>query len=240
MTGFEGGSKRTKGSNDCLTSLDNGYKFEGIPLLPDLPDDVAKYCLALVPRSSFPAMGGICKTWRSFIQSKEFDRRWEVFDRLGHKRQLVPPMPGPVKMAFGVTVVKGKLLCIAGYSVINGVASASPDVYHYDPFLNRWSKLADLNVARADFACTEVNGMVYVVGGYGVEGEGLSTVEVYRYRSSFTIENSRFVNVYDPKKRRWCEMKKSGCVIVTTRGGGEEALLHRVGEPVEGGNIRPG
>ncbi|KAE8716154.1 F-box/kelch-repeat protein [Hibiscus syriacus] len=283
MTGFEGGNKRTKGSNDCLTSLDDGDKFEGIPLLPGLPDDVAKYCLALVPRFSFPAMGGVCKTWRSFIQTKEFlrertlagvleewlyvlivdsdgkDRRWEVFDRLGHERQLVPPMPGPAKMGFGVTFINGKLLCIAGYSVINGVASASPspDVYRYDPFLNRWSKLADLNVARADFACAEVNGMVYVVGGYGIEGKSLSTVEVYdpetgkwtvieslrrpRWgcfacglngklyvfggRSSFTIGNSRFVDVYDPMRGRWCEMKNGGCVMVTTHAVVEKKLF---------------
>ena len=33
---------------------------------------MAEYCLALVPRSNFPAMGVVCKGWRSFIQSKEF------------------------------------------------------------------------------------------------------------------------------------------------------------------------
>lgn len=42
------------------------------PILPGLPDDVAKYCLALVPCSNFPAMAGVCKKWRSFIQNKEF------------------------------------------------------------------------------------------------------------------------------------------------------------------------
>lgn len=36
-----------------------------------------------------------------------------------------------------------------------------------------------MNVARYDFACTEVNGLVYVVGGYGIEGENLSSAEVY-------------------------------------------------------------
>ncbi|GMI99779.1 hypothetical protein like AT1G67480 [Hibiscus trionum] len=268
MTGFERGNKRTNGSNVCLTSLVN---LEGIPLLPGLPDDVAKYCLALVPRSSFPAMGGVCKTWRSFIQSKDFlrertmagmleewlyvltmdsegkERRWEVLDCLGRKCRPVRPMPGPAKVGFGIIVVDRKLLFIAGYSFINGVASASSDVYQYDSCLNSWSKLADLNVARAEFACAEVNGMVYVVGGYGIEGERLSTVEVYdpdtdkwtlieslrrpRWdcfacglngklyvmggRSSFTIGHSRSVDVYDPRNRHWCEMKNSGCLMVT-------------------------
>ncbi|MBA0563250.1 hypothetical protein Golob_008241 [Gossypium lobatum] len=292
MPAFERGKKRNKGSIECLTSLvdqdkwihskvNEGDKFEAIPLLPGLPDDVAKYCLALVPRSSFPSMGGVCKRWRSFIESKEFLRertmagmveewlyvlttesegkesRWEVLDCLGHKRQVLQLMPGPTKVGFGVTIVNGKLLAIAGYSVIDGIASASPDVYQYDSCLNRWSRLADLNVARADFACAEVNGKVYVVGGYGVEGESLSTVELYdpdtdkwtlieslrrpRWgcfacglngklyvwcgRSSLTIGNSRFVDVYNPENRNWCEMKNGGCVMVTTHAVVEKKLF---------------
>ena len=41
-------------------------------LLPGLPDDVAKHCLALVPRNYFQSMGSVCKLWRKFLQSKEF------------------------------------------------------------------------------------------------------------------------------------------------------------------------
>lgn len=173
MPAFERGEKRIKGSMECLTSLvdqdiwihskvNEGDKFEAIPLLPGLPDDVAKYCLALVPRSSFPSMGGVCKRWRSFIESKEFLRerrmagmveewlyvltmesegkesRWEVLDCLGRKRQVLQPMPGPTKVGFGATVVNGKLLAIAGYSVMDGISSATPDVYQYDSCLNRF------------------------------------------------------------------------------------------------------
>uniref|UniRef100_A0A1D1ZD50 F-box/kelch-repeat protein At1g67480 n=2 Tax=Anthurium amnicola TaxID=1678845 RepID=A0A1D1ZD50_9ARAE len=103
-----------------------------------------------------------------------------------------------------------------------------------------------MNVGRFDFACAEVNGVVYVVGGYGSNGESLSSAEVYdpeknvwilieslrrpRWgcfacgfegklyvmggRSSFTIGNSRFVDVYNPKCHDWCEIK-NGCVMVT-------------------------
>lgn len=103
-----------------------------------------------------------------------------------------------------------------------------------------------MNVARYDFACAEVNGMVYAVGGYGMDGESLSSAEVYNPdddkwtlieslrrprwgcfacgfegklyvmggRSSFTIGNSRFVDVYNPEMHAWGEMK-NGCVMVT-------------------------
>lgn len=110
----------------------------------------------------------------------------------------------------------------------------------------RWSKLANLNVARYDFACAEVNGMVYAVGGYGMDGGSLSSAEVYNPdddkwtlieslrrprwgcfacgfegklyvmggRSSFTIGNSKFIDVYNPEMHAWGEMK-NGCVMVT-------------------------
>ncbi|GAV87814.1 F-box domain-containing protein/Kelch_1 domain-containing protein [Cephalotus follicularis] len=236
-----------------------------------LPDDVAKHCLALVPRANFPAMGGVCKKWRSFIKSREFitvrklakvleewlyvlttdaegkESHWKVLDCMGHNHRLLPPMPDPMKAGFGVVVLNGKLLVMAGYSVIDGTGSASADVYQYDSCLNsRWSKLANMNVARYDFACAEVNGMVYAVGGYGIDGDSLSSAEVYNPdtdkwalieslrrprwgcfacsfegklyvmggRSSFTIGNSRFVDVYNPERQTWCEMK-NGCVMVT-------------------------
>jgi hypothetical protein len=41
-------------------------------LLPGLPDDVAQYCLALVPRSDFQSLGFVSKAWRSSIVSNEF------------------------------------------------------------------------------------------------------------------------------------------------------------------------
>ncbi|XP_059657700.1 F-box/kelch-repeat protein At1g67480 [Cornus florida] len=255
-------------SNPFLTSLVPDRLIS--PILPGLPDDVAKNCLALVPRSNFPSMGGVCKRWRSFIQSKEFitvrklagmleewlyvltldaegkGSHWEVLDCLGHKHHLLPLMPGPVKAGFGVVVLNGKLLVIAGFSMIEGTGSASADVYQYDSCLNRWSKLADMNVARYDFACAEVNGVIYAVGGYGMDGESLSSAEMYNPdankwtlieslrrprwgcfacgfegklyvmggRSSFTIGNSKFVDVYSPERHAWCEMK-NGCVMVT-------------------------
>ena len=109
-----------------------------------------------------------------------------------------------------------------------------------------WSRLSSMNVARYDFACAEVNGLVYAVGGYGANGDSLSCAEVYdpdtnkwtpieslrrpRWgcfacgfegklyvmggRSNFTIGNSKFVDVYNPEKHDWCEMK-NGCVMVT-------------------------
>ncbi|KZV15217.1 F-box/kelch-repeat protein [Dorcoceras hygrometricum] len=240
------------------------------PILPGLPDDVSKHCLSLVPRSNFPSMGAVCKKWRSFIKSKEFiavrklagmleewlyiltmdadgkESHWEVLDCFGRKHHQLPQMPGPVIAGFGVVVLNGKLLVIAGYSVVDGTQSVLADVYQYDSCLNSWSRLTCMNVARYDFACAEVNGLVYVVGGCGKDGGSLSSAEIYdpdtdkwtvieslrhpRWgcfacgfegklyvmggRSSFTIGNSRVVDVYSPDRHTWCQIK-NGCVMVT-------------------------
>lgn len=261
-------SKSVRKTSSCsLSQIDDDFDC---PVLPGLPDDIAKYCLALVPRSHFPTMGGVSRRWRSYVKSKEFivvrklaglveewlyvltmdaegdGTHWEVLDCLGNKRSDLPPMPGPVKAGFGVVVLNGKLIVMAGYSMIDGVGSVTSAVYQYDSCLNSWSTIANMNVARYDFACAEVNGVVYAVGGFGVNGESLSCAEAYNPetdewtiieslrrprwgcfacgfegklyvmggRSSFTIGNSRFVDVYNPEEHTWREMK-NGCVMVT-------------------------
>lgn len=263
----QGAPNRSKGS-PRVTNLISDDQY--VPILPGLPDDVAKLCLALVPRTDLPALGAVSKRWRSFIRSKELitirkqlglleewlymltiddegkESHWEVSDCFGNKHGDLPPMPCGLKVGFGVVVLNGKLLVMAGCTVSEGTASATADVYQYDSCLNSWSQLASMNVARYDFACAEVNGKVYAVGGYGENGESLSSAEVYDLdtnkwtlieslrrprwgcfacgfegklyvmggRSSFTIGNSKFVDVYNPEMHSWCEMK-NGCVMVT-------------------------
>lgn len=182
MPGVVSGKKRITESNMCFSTsseLDKSPHLKsnqlltsqvandlGSPILPGLPDDVAKLILALVPRSNFPAMGAVCKKWRLFIRSKEFitvrkllglleewlciltmdpegkQSQWEVLDCMGNKHGLLPLMPGPVKAGFGVVVINGKLLVMAGYSVIDGTGSASAEVYQYDSCLNRFGSIS--------------------------------------------------------------------------------------------------
>lgn len=152
-------SIRSKGNSRLTSEVANDLYS---PILPGLPDDVSKYILALVPRSNFPTMGAVSKRWRSYIRSKEFvtirqllglleewlciltmdaegkQSQWEILNCKGNKNRRLPLMPGPVKAGFGVVVINGKLLVMAGYSVIDGTGSACADVYQYDPCLNRF------------------------------------------------------------------------------------------------------
>jgi hypothetical protein len=144
-------------------------------LLPGLPDDVAKHCLALVPRIHFQSLGSVCKPWRKFLQSKEFHvvrklagtveewiyvlttdadterTHWQVLNSVQGKWQSLPPMPGPMKTGFGYVVIDGKLLVMAGlFEDDSGTAKASANVYMYDSALNRYNILPFYNCIRFD------------------------------------------------------------------------------------------
>lgn len=84
---------------------------------------------------------------------------------------------------------------VGGYGV-EGDNLSSAEVY--DPETDKWTLIESLRRPRSGcFACG-FDGKLYVMGG----------------RSSFTIGNSKFVDVYNPKRHSWCEMK-NGCVMVT-------------------------
>lgn len=130
-------------------------------LIPGLPDDLAKICLALVPRSCFPVMGIVSRSWMTFVGSKELiavrkevvkleewvyvltsgagghGSRWEVLGSLDQRRRILPPMLGPNKAGFGVVVLDGKLYVMAGYDADHGKEFVSDEVHRYDACLNR-------------------------------------------------------------------------------------------------------
>ncbi|KAH0875302.1 hypothetical protein HID58_072664 [Brassica napus] len=207
-------------------NLDLGSENYGDdPLIPGLSDDVAKMCLALVPRASFPSMGRVCKKWRYVVKSKEFitvrrlagmleewlyvlttkaggkESHWEVMDCQGHKLSSLPPIPGPAKTGFKVVVVDGKLLVVAGCALINGhgvdgESLSSAEVY--DPETGVWTFIESLRRPRWGCFASGFNGKLYVMGG----------------RSNFTIGNSKLVDVYNPQCGSWCG-NKNGLTMVT-------------------------
>lgn len=132
-------------------------------LIPGLPEDLAKICLARVPRTHFPVMGAVSKRWMSFLESKELiavrkevgkleewvyvltpdagakGSHWEILECSGQKQSPLPRMPGLTKAGFGVVVIGGKLFVIAGYAADHGKDCVSDEVYQYDSCLNRYA-----------------------------------------------------------------------------------------------------
>lgn len=194
--------------------------MEGV-LIPGLPNDIAKLCLALVPRLEFPAMSFVSRAWKALLQSKEFhiirkeagtleewlyalisDPRsqalqWQVLSLDCSHWKSLPPMPGPTKSGFGFVVIDGKLLVMGGSCQGSDGLEAVADVLKYDSALNRWSKVASMCAARYEFACTVLGGCVYVVGGRGASGKNLSSVEVY------DPQKDEWVHVPSLNRARW-------------------------------------
>lgn len=54
-----------------------------------------------------------------------------------------------------------------------------------------------MNVPRYDFACAEVNGVIYAVGGYGMDGESLSCAEAYN------PETNKWTPIESIRRPRW-------------------------------------
>ena len=232
-------------SSMMIQKQDDSYSV----LIPGLPEDLAKICLALVPRSHFAVMSSVSKSWMAFIGSREFiavrketgkleewiyvltagsggqGSRWEVLGSLDQKKRILPPMPGPRKAGFGVVVLDGKLFVMAGYAADHGKEFVSDEVYLYDACLNRsatatfltkgycyspvhqvpiriflksrWTALAKMNVARRDFACAEVNGVIYAAGGFGHGGDSLSSVEAYN------PQQNKWILIQSLRRPRW-------------------------------------
>lgn len=200
-------------------------------LIPGLPEDVAKLCLALVPRLDFPAMSCVSRSWKRLLQSKEFylvrkgagtleewlyalveapgtrTMCWQVLSPDCSKWKGLPPMPGPAKGKFGSVVVDGKLLVMGGsYEETTGSKAAAAEVLKYDSALNRWSKVASMHMARYEFACAVLGGRVYVAGGHGEDGKNLSSVEVY------DLQKDEWTQVPSMKRARW------GCIACGIEG----------------------
>jgi len=161
-------------SSMMIQKQDDSYSV----LIPGLPEDLAKICLALVPRSHFAVMSSVSKSWMAFIGSREFiavrketgkleewiyvltagsggqGSRWEVLGSPDQKKRILPPMPGPRKAGFGVVVLDGKLFVMAGYAADHGKEFVSDEVYLYDACLNRSATATFFNKRILLFSCS--------------------------------------------------------------------------------------
>ncbi|CAH8382990.1 unnamed protein product [Eruca vesicaria subsp. sativa] len=216
-------------------------------LIPGLTDDVAELCLSRVPRSSFRIISQVCWGWRRFLRSERYgavrkltrsveelmcvlvnNNYCEVFDGSGNKLGLIPPSPGPFKSHFGLVVLDGRILFVGGQSARVALA----DVYEFNSAINRWRKLADMNIPRYGFTYAVVDGLLYVNQGYSSGGVSILNSEVYNPKTNqwslmdcphrpnfrpafafsfnsklFVVGNrSRFIHIYDPRKKTWEEL----------------------------------
>ncbi|MBM3235315.1 hypothetical protein FJZ31_03340 [Candidatus Poribacteria bacterium] len=132
----------------------------------DMPTPRATLCAAV--NGKIYALGGyqFQGQWEASSTVEEYDPTTDTWTKGSD-------MPAP-RLAFGISLVNGKIYVIGGY----------PDnsrVDEYDPATDIWIRKADLPTPRGDLSASTVNGYIYTIGGNSIWGAlaGLSIVEEY-------------------------------------------------------------
>lgn len=171
----------------------NQIESTQLQLIYGLPDDIALYCLARVPRKYHSLLRCVSKRWRELLCSEDWrhyrqkhnrDETWiyalckdkfeqvscYILDPNTSRRcwkliQGLPPRCSKRKgMAFEGLGNKVYLLGGCGWS-----EDATDEVYCYDASMNTWSEAAPLSTARCYFACEVLDEKIYAIGGLGSE-----------------------------------------------------------------------
>lgn len=170
-------------------------KASHLPLIDGLPDDIALFCLARVPRKYHKVLKCVSKRWRDLVCSEEWrayrkqhnlDETW-IYALCREKNtdqlrcyqldpsflrqgcwELISDLPSRCLKRKGMAFesVGRKLYLLGG---CGWSEDASDEVYCYDAAMNAWSQVASMSTARCYFGCEAVDGKIYAIGGHGLE-----------------------------------------------------------------------
>ncbi|KAL9430170.1 hypothetical protein AB3S75_025535 [Citrus x aurantiifolia] len=163
-----------------------------VPLISGLPDDIALFCLARVPRRYHAVLKCVSRRWRGLLHSEEWcayrrkhnlDETWiyafcrdnklerlccYVLDPNSTRRgwKMIHELPTRALrrkgMGFEVLGKNAYLLGGCGWS-----EDATSEVYCYDASMNTWTDATPMSTARCYFACGVLNQKIYCIGGLG-------------------------------------------------------------------------
>ncbi|KAL2892213.1 F-box/kelch-repeat protein SKIP4 [Bienertia sinuspersici] len=170
-------------------------------LIQGLPDDIALFCLARVPRKYHAVLKCVSKRWRDLVCSDEW-RDYRQKNHLGESWiyalcrdkstdqvsfyvldpkcywKSIPGFPSRCfkrkGMAFETIGTKLYLLGGCGWS-----EDATNEVYCYDVVMNTWSEAPPMSTARCYFGCESMDGKIYAIGGYGLDTNDPHTWDTY-------------------------------------------------------------
>lgn len=175
------------------------------PLICGLPDDIALYCLARVPRKYHMILKGVSKRWRNLVCSEEWvsyrqknnlseswiyalcrDRFQQVccyvLDPKAPRKywkllEGLPLPPRSLKRKGMAFEALGKKLYLLGGC--GWFEDPTDEVYCYDASLNSWSEATPLSTSRCYFTSQALNGKMYAIGGLGARSTDAHTFDTY-------------------------------------------------------------
>ncbi|XP_021748352.1 F-box/kelch-repeat protein SKIP4-like [Chenopodium quinoa] len=181
-----------------------------LPLISGLPDDIALFCLARVPRKYHTVLKCVSKRWRDLVCSEEWwDYRQKnnlgeswiyalcrdkstdqvscyVLDPSSSRQACwksicgLPPRCLKRKGMAFETIGK-KLYLLGG---CGWSEDATDEVYCYDVAMNTWSEAPSMSTARCYFGCVNMDGKIYSIGGYGLETSDPHSWDTYDPRTN--------------------------------------------------------
>ncbi|OIT32019.1 PREDICTED: F-box/kelch-repeat protein SKIP4 [Nicotiana attenuata] len=186
------------------------------PLIPGLPDDIALFCLARVPRRYHALLKCVSRKWRNLVCGEEWysyrkkhhlQESWiyalgrdkseqlccYVLDPTRLKRGWKPILGLPHRCirrkGVGFEVLGKKLFLFGGCGWIE---DATNEVYCYDAAMNTWNQAASLVVPRCYCVSEVFNEKIFAIGGIGPNSNNLPSWETYNPETmSWTLrENS--------------------------------------------------
>lgn len=162
-------------------------------LIHGLPDDIALFCLARVPRKYHTLLKCVSKKWKELVCSEEWyacrrKQNWEetwiyalcrdksdriscyMLDPTPRNRswnwKSIRDLPSECskRKGMGFEVIGKRLYLLGG---CGWVQDATDQVFSYDASINSWQKTAVMSTARCYFACEALNDKIYAIGGVG-------------------------------------------------------------------------
>jgi len=100
-----------------------------------------------------------------------------IYDSIANSWESGPKLPS-VAVEDTATTAYGDRFYVFGGST-GSFSGAVSDAAVFDPQTNAWTTLAAMPTPRGGASAEMINGLIYVIGGIGANGESLNTVEIY-------------------------------------------------------------
>ncbi|KAK6804532.1 hypothetical protein RDI58_002316 [Solanum bulbocastanum] len=188
---------------------------EASQIIPGLPDDIALFCLARVPRRHHVLLKCVSRKWRDLVSGEEWysyrkkhdlQESWiyalgrdkseqlcyYVLDPTQLKRGWKPILGLPHRCirrkGVGFEVLGKKLFLFGGCGWIE---DATNEVYCYDAAMNKWNQATSLVVPRCYCVSEVLDEKIYAIGGIGPNSNNLPSWETYNTETtSWTLHEN--------------------------------------------------
>lgn len=168
----------------CLAKISHGYHGILATVSKNWRDILGSSEFA-----NFRATDGYCGSWL-FVLTEKSNNQWIAYDPEADRWHPLPKIEGDnadlQHFGFSCVCIRKRLLVIGGsYApreppVPQQKPTVTNDVWQFDPFRKKWTKVASMRTPRSHFACSVISGKVYVAGGRNTSSSrGLALAEVY-------------------------------------------------------------